>query len=476
MLKQLRNKKTAKKIWIALAILVLPAFLFWGFGEAIRSQKSSRYAGKLFGRNIVTQEYQDALQAVKNYAILQYGNNLQEVSKFLDFETEALDRILLLEETKKRNIKVSDNEVIERIRMYGFFQRKGAFDSYIYNSMLRDYFRTPPRVFEEQIRQNLMLAKLFTEIAKDVTLSEDEIRQGYERENILLSLYYIASLFSETEKEISVSEEQLQEYFDKNPLEFKQPVSFNLEYVSLASENQNEIKEKIGGLMQRLNKNADFAKSAKEFGLQAKETGLFAQTDPIPNIGWVPQILNFLFKAKTGEYVGPLQIDKSYYIFRIKERKNPYIPEFQDIKEKVKQTFIKTKSQELAKQRINTCLEKLKESSQKKSKDVDFDKMAKLCGVKSNVTGEFKYGSYIEGIGASDVFWLTARKLKNGAYSDVIEAPTGYYIIKPKSETTFDEAKFNEAKKDFSQKLLNEKKAETFNNFLAEYKRKLQLK
>ena len=475
MLKQLRNKKTAKKIWIALAILIVPAFVFWGFGGALRSQKSHPYAGKLFGRNIPAQEYQDALQAVKNYAILQYQNNFSEVRKFLDFEAEALERILLLEEAKKRNIKVSDAEVIERIRNYGLFQRRGVFDNNVYNSMLSDYFKTPPRVFEEQTRQNLVLAKLFTEIAKDVTLSEDEIRQGYERENILVSLYYIASLFSETEKEVSVSEEQLKEYFNKNSLEFKQPVSFNLEYVSLASENQNEIKEKIGGLTQRLNKNADFAKSAKEFGLQVKETGLFAQTDPIPNIGWVPQILNFLFKAKPGEYLVPLQIDKSYYIFRIKERKNPYIPEFQDIKEKVKQTFIKTKSQELAKQRINAGLEKLKEGPQKKSKDVDFDKTAKLCGLKSSVTSEFKYGSYIEGIGASDVFWLTARKLKNGAYSDVIETPSGYYIIKLKSETAFDEAKFNEGKKDFSQQLLNEKKAESFNQFLAEYKRKLQL-
>lgn len=475
MLKQLRNKKTAKKIWIALAILVLPAFLFWGLGGAIRGRKSSPYVGKLFGRNVSRQEFDDALQGVKNYAILQYGNNFSEVRKFLDFEAEALDRILLLEEAKKRNIRATDAEVIEKIRQYGMFYRKGAFDNNLYNSMLREYFRTPPRVFEEQIRQNLMLAKLFTELTQGVTLGEDEIRQGYEKENIQVDLYYIASLFSDTEKEISISEDQLKDYFDKNSLEFKQPVSFNLEYVSLTSENQNEIKEKIGGLMQRLNKKADFDTSAEEFGLKVKETGLFAQTDPIPNIGWVPQILNYLFKAQPGEYLVPLQIDKSYYIFRIKERKNPYIPEFQDIKEKVKEMFVKIKSQELAKKRINTCLEKLKESFQKKPKGLDFDKMAKLCDLKSGTTDEFKYGSYIEGIGASDVFWLTARKLKDAGVSEIIEAPTGYYIIKLKSQTPFDEKKFNEEEKDFTQQLLNEKKVDHFNAFLADYKRKLRL-
>jgi peptidyl-prolyl cis-trans isomerase D len=474
-LKQLRDKKTAKKIWITLAIIIVPAFVFWGFGGAIRSRKTSPYVGKLFGRNIPREEFDDALQAVKNYAILQYQSNFSEVRKFLDFEAEALDRILLLEEAKKRRIKVGDAEVIERIGQYGQFQRKGAFDNYVYNSMLRDYFKTPPRIFEEQIRQNLMLAKLFTEVTKEATLSDAEIKQGYERENIEVNLYYIASLFSEAEDEIKLSEEQLKEYFDKNSLEFKQPVSFNLEYASLTSENENEINEKIGGLMQRVRKNADFSESAKEFGLEVKETGLFAQTDPIPDIGWVPQILNYLFKAKPGEYLLPMRIDKSFYVFRIKERKKPYVPEFQDIKEKVEQAYVKTKSRELAKKRIDACLERLQENLQKRAKDVNFDKMAKLCALKSGTTGEFKYGSYIEGIGASDVFWLTARNLKNNSFSEVIEAPTGYYIIKLKSETEFDEKKFEEEKKEFSQQLLNKKKVDRFNEFLADYKRKLQL-
>jgi len=474
-LKKLRHKKTAKKIWITLAILVLPAFLFWGFGGSLRGSKSSPFVGKLFGRNIPRQEFDDALRGAINYAILQYGENFSEVRKFLDFEAEAVNRILLLEEAKKRSIKVSDAEVIERIQRYGIFYRRGVFDNGLYNTKLRENFRTPPRVFEEQIRQNLMLEKLFTEVTEEVVLSENEVRQGYERENIAVSLFYIASLFSETETEINVSEDQLKEYFNKNSLDFKQPVSFNLEYVSLTSTNEDEIKEKIEGLVKRLNKEADFSKSANEFGLEVKETGLFAQTDPIPDIGWVPQILNYLFKAKTGEYLAPMRMDNTFYIFRIKERKNPYIPEFQDIKEKVEQAYVKTKSQELAKQRINTCLEKLNEHLQKNPKDVNFDKIAKVCGLKSGTTDEFKYGSYIEDIGASDVFWFAARNLKSKLFSEVIEAPTGYYIIKIKSQTAFDEKKFKEEKEDFSEELLHEKKEKHFNEFFAEYKRKLQL-
>ena len=52
MLKLLRHKNTAKRIWIGLAILILPAFLFWGMGSALRNKEGPAYAGTVFGRKV----------------------------------------------------------------------------------------------------------------------------------------------------------------------------------------------------------------------------------------------------------------------------------------------------------------------------------------------------------------------------------------------------------------------------------------
>jgi len=57
MLKILRSKKTAKKIWITLAILIIPAFCLWGFGSALRSREETPFLGKVFGKSISIQEY-----------------------------------------------------------------------------------------------------------------------------------------------------------------------------------------------------------------------------------------------------------------------------------------------------------------------------------------------------------------------------------------------------------------------------------
>jgi len=461
MLKRLSDKKFAKKVWIVLAIIITPAFVLWGLGNAVREKKESGYAGKLFGKKITTLEFRDAYAAVKNQAIIQLGDKFSELQQHLNLESQTWDWLTLLHEAKKRKINASDKEVTETVQSFPFFQRKGRFDNKIYHEMLQYVFRTQARVFEEQLRQKLILGKLYNQVTDNAKTSEEEIKQEYRKLNQEISADYIAGLASDFIKEVSATDDEIKDFFAKKSFQFKQPVSFNIEYVS--SESEAKIKEVI----QRLEKNQDFSKLAKDSGLEIKETGLFAQTGPIPTIGWSPQILSFLSKAKTGAIMPVANIDKNYYALRLKERKEAYIPEFETIKDKVKETLIREKAREIAKKKTQDCLNKLKEPA-------DFGTAAKEFGLKSDATKPFKYGSYIEGIGASDALWTAAEQLKDGAFSGIIDISGGYYIIKLKSRGAIDDKKFEAEKKDFSERILAQKKQEYFSKFIEELRRKAQ--
>lgn len=477
MLKKLRNKKTAKRIWIMLTLLIMPAFVFWGFGNFIRSKEETMYVGKIFGRRVTFLEYKEALNAVRNQAIIHFGDNLSEIQKLINFESEAWNRLLLLAEAKKRKITANDAEVIGFIKKHPLFKgRDGQFYDEIYSRYL-EHIRTQPRIFEEETRQNLVLSKLYGQITKNLNLTEEEIGEEYRKLNEQVSIYYIASAPSEFIKDITTSEEELKDYFAKNSLPFKEPLSFNVEYVYLpADEQQNEEtpKDKIKKLTRHLNKKADFLKVAGDFGLQVKETGLFGQTDPIPGIGWSPQISNLISKLKIGEFSSPIHWDKYYYVMRLKDRREPYIPDFPRLKDKIKDRFIKDKSQEIAKERIENCLKKLNELYQTKPESIDFNNLAKIYGLKSDSTDFFKYGSYIEGIGSSDIFFAKARGLKEKNFSEIINTPSAFYIIKVKALIPEDEKKFAEEKPEFSARLLLQKKEDYFNNFVEELKTRTQ--
>lgn len=475
MLKRLRNKKTAKKIWIVLAVLIVPAFILWGSGSIMRDKESATFTGQIFGKKIPFSEYKEALHAARNQAIIQFGEEFSE--KDINLESLAWERILLLYEAKKRKIAVSDQEVITSMQYYPFFQRKGKFDNGIYSQMLQYVFHTQPRVFEEQIRQNLIIAKLYNEATKSVNLADEEVKEAYRKINEEVSLYYITGQYPDFAKDLDSSEGEMKEYFTKNSLKFKLPLSFNLEYISILKDDKDEksTQDKLKEITRRLNKNTDFVNLARAYNLSLKETGLFGQNDPIPGLGWSPEIMKFISKAKAGELLPLTYIDKNYYILRLKERKESYIPDFTAAKDKVKAEFLKDKSEEIAKRKIEECLAKLKEDYRNNPGSVDLDKAARQYGLKSGSTDLFKYGSYIEGIGASDAFWARAQKLKEGEFSAALYAPSGAYIIKLKSKVPMDEKKFSQEKEEFTKGLLFQKKHEYFSVFMKELSKKARL-
>ena len=117
---------------------------------------------------------------------------------------------------------------------------------------------------------------------------------------------------------------------------------------------------------------------------------------------------------KAGEVSPPIHSDKFYYLLKLKEKKEAFIPDFENIKDKVREGFLKEKSAELAKVKIEEALKGLKSSN-------DFKRIAKEPHLKSDSTGTFKFGSYIEGIGVSDNFWTAARNLKEGSFEEIAQ-------------------------------------------------------
>lgn len=467
MVKALRNKKTQKMVWIVLAILILPAFVFWGINSTIREQKTPDFMGKISGQRISFLEFREAIEATRNALTMQFGDNLKDLENILDLESRAWERLVLIHEAKKRKIKVSDQEVVKSIQKNPIFLRKGGFDNFTYNQMLKYVFRAQPRSFEEQTRQNLMIYKLFDLATKDIRLKDDEIKDAYGKENEKISLDYIAGIPQDLEKEVSAADQELKNYFAKNTLDFKFPLSFNLEYLKLDSQ------DKVNNVFSRLEKGDELSKIAKDSNLKISETGIFNQTDPVPGIGQSEQLSELFSKVKQGQVMPPLLINEQHYIIRMKERRDAFIPDFETAKDRVKETVLKNKAKILAQEKTEKALEKLKDIYISNPKTLNFDNTAGEFGLKSSSTDLFNAGGYLKDIGKTDNLFKQAKQLKENEFSPVIEMPSGFYIIKVKSVVPVDEKKFEEEKESFTKKILAQKKEEFFVKFLQDLKQQI---
>ncbi len=346
MLKILRNKKTAKKVWIGLAIIIIPAFTLWGFGGGMRNKEETAATGKIFGHTISNLELKESLAAVKTSSIMQFGDKLPEIEKYLNLPAQAWERLILLYEAKKRKIKASDKEVIDLIQNAPYFQNKSGFNDKIYRETLRYVFGLQPRTFEEQMRQSIILTKLYQEVTKEIKLSDEQVRQEYLKLNEELSIDYIAGLYSDFAKQIIPSDKEIASYFENNKAMFKEPPSANKKaYIPELAQVKDKVKAtfikeaskkaaktKIKECAEKL-KNSEFSKAAKACGLKSDSTILFKLNDQIKNLGDAKIFWNTAKKLKNGLPSDIISNDKGYYIIKLKSIKP--VDEDKFVKEKM---------------------------------------------------------------------------------------------------------------------------------------------
>ncbi len=360
MLKFLRHKKTAKKIWIGLALIIIPAFAFWGFGGAGDTHKDNSSAGKIFGKNISSLEFKDSLVAVRTMAIMQFGDKLPEIEKYFNFQAQAWERLMLLYEAKRRRISVKDQEVIKEIRSAPYFQNKGVFSNKIYQEILRYALRLQPRAFEEQTRQNLILAKLYDQITQDLKLTDEQIRQEYLKINQEISIDYIISRFSEFTDTIRPEEKEIRNYFEQNKAMFKEPPSGNQPArIPELTEIQDKVKsafidaaakaaaqEKINACSEKL-KHINFSQAASDCGLLSGTTEFFKSNGIIENLGPAEIFWNRAKELKGQETSAAFFNGQGYYIIRLKSVKPIDENQFLQEKDDLSLSLLNSKKNEL---------------------------------------------------------------------------------------------------------------------------------
>jgi len=462
MLKILRSKKTAKKIWIALAVVIIPAFCLWGFGSALRGRKQSIQMGKVFGKSITPQEYLRNYKAIRNQYLIQFGEEqLAKLEKYLNFEAQILDRIVLLAESKRKKIRVSNREVVNAIKQYRFFKKEGRFDPELYRERITYDFRTSPRAFEEEMRDNLTIAKLFEKVTRGITVKDEEVKDRYIKENEQISLDYISALAEDFLDEVSLEDNDLLVYYNQNSEQFKKPLSYNLEYIKTDLRD----RETLNKITQLLSQGSNLPDITKEMELELEETGLFSSNEPIPQIGWSTEISRILQKLEPNgkAWPQPIKTDSdTAYLVRLKEKKEPYIPSFEDIKDGVNQKLRQQKASQIAKEKLGACRNEVE--------TLGFAEAAKKFDLKTDKTELFKRSGYVKGLGDSNIFFEAVKNLKENEISQIISIPSGFCVVKLKERIKPEEKEFEEKKQEFTNKLLGEKKQAHFGQFLTELK------
>ncbi|MEI8176418.1 MAG: SurA N-terminal domain-containing protein [Candidatus Omnitrophota bacterium] len=514
MLTQLRKRKTMKRILWTLIILITPPFVFWGIGSALRTRdKGPTYAGTAFGKRISLEEYTQSLQGVRDQAIMIYGNRLDEVSANLDLNRQAWDRLILVREAKKKNIRVSDQEVIAAIEKLSFLQSKGGFDKRAYDMVLDRVFKVDARQFEEEMRGSLTITKLRDLVLRGVTITDQEVRLDYAKDHEQAVISYLAIPsdammkravvneksskkyyeentesfkvgeqatlefagfeFSDYEKDITISDTELKTAFEKIKDEVDPKKGFDDIKESLKSELiLNKAKSKALAAAETFDsalteKTKTFEQVAKENNITIKETGFFAQEGLIPQIGWFPEVQEKAFALAVGERSGIITSKTGYakgvYIIRLKAKKPPYIPSYPEVKARIDRSLREKIAMNMASKEAARLHKKITQLV--KDRKIGFDEAARRAMHPAKRSEPFTRNGYIQGIGAATELGEGPFTMKTGDLSPVRSTRSGYCIFSALAVTPIDEEAFKKEKDELTKKGLEAKKNRIVNEW-----------
>lgn len=167
----------------AIAGTAVGGMLLWLIASAVTIQSTQAdYAGTLFGRRVPLDAHAKALEDVTRQALLQHGDDYRKRVSPGELDHRAWERLTFLAEARRKGIRVSDREVVEEIADYPLFQtRDGRFDQKGYQSVIQYSLGTTPRAFEEETRENLIIAKLIRTATETVAVADREVEEAFQR-------------------------------------------------------------------------------------------------------------------------------------------------------------------------------------------------------------------------------------------------------------------------------------------------------
>ncbi len=252
---------------------------------------------------------------------------------------QLIEASLINQEIKKRDIKVTDQEIYfelvnnppQELRTIPDFLTGDVFDEAKYKLALQNPQGDEWRPIENYVRQYLPRQKLFNQIRAGVHISESDVRNEYILQNVE---YTVSALVIRTSRfnqpEFNPTEDDMENYFFLNPDEYYQDQQRVLSYVewvkSPSVEDTLLVKETAQDIFSRLKTGDDFAELANEFsedpGNRTPE-GAGREGD----LGWfgkgqmVAPFEEAAFSAQPGDIVGPVETDFGIHVIQVKDRR-----------------------------------------------------------------------------------------------------------------------------------------------------------
>jgi peptidyl-prolyl cis-trans isomerase D len=452
--------------------LVCVAFVLFYIPDFLRGTGADAASGdtvaKVEGRDITSADFRRTYQAQLQAYRSAYGGNMNDqLLKQLGVEQQILQQMVderaALAEAERIGIKVSDEEVRQRIFAMPAFQDNGGFIGEArYQQLLR--MQRPPMIaseFEDNIRHGLAVEKLRGSLTDWLSVNDQDLEKEYRRRNDKVKLAVVSFTADSFRGQVTASDAEVASYFNGHQNDFKIPEKRKIRYLLIdvealrakavvpASDIEREynnnseqyttpeqvrashillktegkddasVKAKAEALLKQARNGADFAELAKKNSEDEASAKNGGDLDYFGRGRMVPEFDQAVFAMQPGAISDLVKTQYGYHIIKLVDKKNATTRPLAEVRQQL--------NDQLAYQRAQTQAADLAQTLEKQIKTpADLDKVAKAQGLIVQESGLFARDEPILGLGPSPEAANKAFDMKTNEVSGPLRASRGF--------------------------------------------------
>jgi peptidyl-prolyl cis-trans isomerase D len=257
---------------------------------------------------------------------------------------------------------------------------------------------------------------------------------------------------------------------DKLPAETRtlEEVRAEIQAQLVAERTERQLEERAGQLEQRINRPADLGTVATDLGLVVQESGFFQREDPVPGLGAAPQVAATAFQLGEGQVSDAIPSPRGPVFITLIETRDPYVPDLDEVRERVRQDVIRARASELSQQRAAELAPALRSAR-------DFAAVAKTQGFETRESDWITRESPLPDIGFSPEVDRVAFSLPAGSVSDPITTGDGTVIVRVIEREEVTPEQFRQASEVFRADVLNERRSRFFSAYMTKVKERMNI-
>jgi peptidyl-prolyl cis-trans isomerase D len=451
-------------VCVAFVLFYIPDFLRGSGADAASGDTVATVNGREISSVDFRRTYQAQLQAYRSA----YGANMNDqMLKQLGIDQQILQQMVderaAVAEADRLGIKVSDEEVRQRIFAMPAFQENGGFiGDARYQQLLR--MQRPPMVaseFEDNVRRGLAVEKLRGSITDWLSVNDTELEKEYRRRNDKVKLAVVSFTADSFRTQVTASDAEIASHFEAHKNDFKIPEKRKIRYllvdvealraktivpaadiereynnnseqyttpeqvrashILLKTEGKDDaaVKAKAEELLKQARGGADFAELAKKNSDDEASAKNGGDLDYFGRGRMVPEFDQTVFAMQPGTISDVVKTQYGYHVIKLVDKKTATTRPLAEVRQQL--------NDQLAYQRAQAQAADLAQNLEKQIKTAaDLDKVAKAQGLTVQESGFFARDEPILGLGPSPEAANKAFDMKPNDVAGPLRASRGF--------------------------------------------------